>query len=216
MKKLFLFPLTAILLSLSTSSGYAISLTFVPANQNVTQGSPATIRINVSDLNPSPGAPSLGAFDFSVLFDPTILSFTGVTFGGNAGVSDQLQLGAACNPVSGLCGSVPGAGAVEIFELSALSAAALDAGQTDAFTIATLTFNALKGGTSSLAVSGPPGLTLPVFGDALGNPLSLTLGTASVTVSSIVTGVPEPTVWLLVVTGFALLTKVQRRKRRRC
>jgi hypothetical protein len=197
MKNLFLLPLTALVILLSSSYGHAISLTFVPVTQSVTQGSIASVALNISALTTG-AAPSLGAFDLNVNFNPSILSFNSVVFGGNPGVSDQLLLGPACTNAL-LCGSVAGSGTVEIFELSNASVANLNNLQVDTFILATLRFNTL-----AAAINSPLTFSNVILGDALGNPLSATLGTGSVTVTPRVT-TPEPAGLLLLAFGLAVL-----------
>lgn len=94
-------------------------------------------------------APSVGAFDLDVSFDPGILSFVGGTLGDPI-LGDQLDLFA----LGSLSAITPGAGTVNIFELSLDLAADLDSMQPDSFTLATLTFEGIGVGVSSIGLSG--------------------------------------------------------------
>jgi hypothetical protein len=136
-------------------------------------------------------APSLGVFDVNVSYDPAILQLTGVVFG-DPMMGDQLDLFALGN-LQDASGS---AGLMTLFELSFDSVDDLNHLQADRFTLATLDFKGLSSGVSGLI------LTVNSFGDAEGNPLSVTTLDASITVGS--TGpaaVPEPASALLVVSG---------------
>ena len=128
---------------------------------------------------------SLGAFDISVGFDATALSFTGYSLGGflgNVGLSEAIDASA---------GDV--GGAVNVAEVSLLSAIGLDTQQPGAFTLATLNFTVINldgGAVTQLSV-----LQGAVLADASGFALSATAsGPASIQ------SVPVPGTLLLLIT----------------
>ena len=90
--KRILFLLTIIVVSLFfyTSSSKAITIGFDPLSQTVPIGTPVDLDMYISDLG-SGIAPSLSTFDLNISFDPTILVFSGVTFGDPI-LGDQLDL----------------------------------------------------------------------------------------------------------------------------
>jgi hypothetical protein len=114
---------------------------------------------------------SLGAFDISIGFDASVLSFASYDLGGFLG---DINLFEAVDASSGDIG-----GAVNVAEVSLLSAIDLDALQPGEFTLATLNFtviNLAAGAVSQLSV-----LDGAVLSDADGESLSAdTSGTASV------------------------------------
>jgi hypothetical protein len=111
------------------------------------------------------GPDSLGAFDLSVGFDPSVLTFTGYSLGGLLG---DLGLSQALDASTGDGGS-----AINLAEVSLLSPAALDALQPDEFIVAVLGFDVsglASGATTLLSIlSGgllvdADGATLPITG----------------------------------------------------
>lgn len=103
----------------------------------------------------------LGAWDVDIAFDPGILSFSGATFG--FGVDSF-----GCIPGLSCDALVSGPGLLDLFEFSFDDAFTLMANQDglgNMFVMASLSFNAIANGTSSLAFTGP----LLTFGDELGN-----------------------------------------------
>lgn len=107
---------------------------------------------------------SLGAFDISVGFDATALSFTGYSLGdllGDVGAAEALD-------VSG-----GGAGGtVNVAEVSLLSALSLDALQPGAFSVATLYFDVMElapGAVTELSILGGA-----VLADTSGSSISVT------------------------------------------
>jgi hypothetical protein len=105
---------------------------------------------------------SLGAFDISIGFDATALSFTGYSLGGylgNVGLSEAIDAG------TGAMG-----GTVNVAEVSLLSAVGLDTLQPGAFTLATLNFTVINlAGGAATQLSVLPGA---VLADASGFALS--------------------------------------------
>ncbi len=200
------FTLLAILLAFSPARSYAVSITFDPAAQDVLLGNQAMVDIVISGLG-AYEAPSLGAFDFTIDFDPAILALNGVTFGDPV-LGDQLDIwGLGGNPMGE---SELGPGAVNMFEISLDFPEDLDAYQADTFVLASLTFDTLAAGTSGLDLS--PGLIPPVFGDAWGEPLDFAVDPGSITV---VAGgsapVPEPGTILLLGSGLLGLAGFRRK-----
>jgi hypothetical protein len=193
----------ALLLSLTIflppSSVHAISLNFVPSAQNVSLGSSAQVAIKISGLGDSL-APSLGTYDLNVNFNPAVLSFNTVSFGDPI-LGDQLDLFS----LGSLIITTPGAGYVNLFELSLDSAADLDSLQASDFILATLTFDTLGVGTSPLS------FTVNALGDSNGDSLTADNGSGSVTVDA-ARSVPEPSTLLLLGSGLAGLVAFRRRQ----
>ena len=167
--------------------GNAIVIGFDPATQTVDVGDPVSVDVVASDLG-NLMAPSLGAYDVTVTFDSSILSpLTGAVGTG---------LGAV-----GSTGVNVGTGFITIAQVSIESAAFLDGNQPDSFILFTLTFEALMAGTSALTA------TANALADALGEPLTATTESGSITVRS----VPEPTP--LALFGAGLIGLAWRRRR---
>ncbi len=104
-----------------------------------------TVDILVTGLDATGVQEIISAFDFDVRYDPAILELAGATFGTelSSGTSSSLQDSA----------STPGV--VDLAEVSLLSDVALESVQPGSFRLATLSFNAIKTGSSPLTfVSG--------------------------------------------------------------
>ena len=185
----------AIFLFLAASPSQAITIGFKPVSQTVLVGSPADVELTISGLGLGT-APSLGTFDLNVNFDPAILAFNSVVFGDPV-LGDQLDL-FSLGSITAFDDSIPGS--ANLFELSLDLPTDLDTLQADSFTLATLTFDTLSNGTSSLDIS------INALGDSLGNPLAADLRSGSITPT------PEPATMLLLGTGLASLGVFGRKK----
>lgn len=194
-KGLFLSITLVILIVAIPTMSQAITIGFDPVTQIVPVGSMVDVDLVISDLG-FYEAPSLGVFDLDIIFDPTILGFASVTFGDPV-LGDQLDLWG----LGSITDVVPGVGTVNLFELSLDFPWDLDDFQADSFTLATLTFDTLAVGTSSL----------DIFVNALGGAWGDSL-TADVQSGSI-SPVPEPATILLIGTGLFGLGYLKRKKR---
>jgi len=171
-------------------------ISIVPSSTTIRIGELANFDVVISGLG-NGQAPSLSTFDLDVMFDPSILGFSGFIFG-DAVLGDQLDLlGLGAISSSG----VPVLGQVNLFELSLDPAAILGAMQAPAFSLGTLTFAGLSAGDTPLTIS------INALGDAIGDPLSATLQNAAVTVSVI----DEPGTASLLWAALALLPFAYRR-----
>ena len=150
----------------------AIILSIQPAHQTVASGSEFSVDVTISGLGAGV-APSIGAFDFDLMYDPSALAFTGLRFG-------DPSLG---NQLAPLIGSVSAwevdvvRGSINPFEVSLEWPDTLDALQADGFVLTTFSFAVLRPGTSTLTLAN---LWL---GDSEGDPLfadSLFPGTITV------------------------------------
>ena len=152
---------------IQSSLVHATLIELQPSPLPATTGDSISLNLVVSGL----GMDSLGAFDISVGFDASVLSFTSYSFGNYLG---NINLFEAIDTSAGVAG-----GTVNVAEVSLLSALGLDALQAGGFTLATLNFNVTNlalGAVTQLSV-----LSGPVLGDALGSPIAVTgLGSASV------------------------------------
>lgn len=177
-------------------SAAAVSLSLNPSQQSIAVGEALSLDVAIVDLG-NFSTPSVSTFDFDLGFDPSVLSFIGLTFGDSL-LGDQVDLSGTARQFTDLgifdavgFSAIPGV--VNFFEESFDLPQDLDTLQPEAFTLATLDFVALGDGNGDLAV------TLNALGDSQGNPL--TLDTIEVT-PVLVTGpigqtVPEPmTSWL--------------------
>lgn len=179
------------LLALCTAQpASAITVAFNPSSQSVSVGSATTVDLIISGLGDGI-APSLGTFDLDVGFDPTILGFSGTTFG------NQLDLFG----FGDVQFATPGVGTVNMFELSLDFAEDLDTLQADSFVLAILSFNALSPGSSPLSFS------VNALGDSIGDPLQADLVMGSVGV------VPEPAALSLMGVGILCVAAMVKRRR---
>ncbi len=184
----------------STSSLWASVLVSVtPQTQTIALGSATGIQVSVSGLGLA-APPSLGAFDFNLAFDPTIVTFTGLTFGDPV-LGDQLNL-SGTGAISDF--SVLAPGLLEFYEISLDSAATLDSKQLDHFVLATLQFQAIGAGNTSLITSNNS------VSDSQGAPLNVGLQPGSVRVTA-ASSVPEPSSLALAAIGIAILCRLSSR-----
>lgn len=176
----------------------AALVTVSPSAQSVTVGATFTVDVSISALGAGV-APSLGVFDFDFGFDASWLAFQSAAFG--AGL-DVLGLGS-------IQAATPGAGTINLFELSLDSVADLNDLQGDSFVLATITFVAQAEGAA------PFSLSANAFGDAEGNALDVTFGDpGSVTVLAAPDGsIPEPGTYGLAALGLFGAGLASRRRR---
>jgi hypothetical protein len=170
--------LSSILLLSAGPLSASIVLTVSPLVQSASVGSTTTVQVGISGLGIH-AAPSLGAYDLNLGFDPALLSISGLTFG-DPMQGDQLDLSGA-GAISDF--SSPTAGLVEFFEISLDPIAMLDAQQSDHFILATVVFKAIGAGNNSLVLS------VNSIGDSAGAALSVGLQAGSINVVA----TPEPT-----------------------
>jgi hypothetical protein len=172
------------ILSGSTLSA-GIVLTLSPLTQTASLGSTTIVEVGISGLGVN-AAPSLGAYDLNIAFDPAELSFTSLTFG-DPMQGDQLDLSGAGTIADY---SSAAAGELEFFEISLDPATLLDAQQSNNFILAALAFKATGVGNDSLVLS------VNSVGDSAGASLAVALQSATVNVVA----TPEPSTF-----GFPLI-----------
>lgn len=183
--KVFRIPLIVLVLGLVTGQASGgISISLEPASTSVAPGDPVDMALKISGLGDGT-APSISTFDMDVTFDSSILGYTGASFGDPV-LGDQLDLFG----FGSIASATPSPGSVNLFELSLDFPSDLDDLQAGAFTLVTLSFDAVSPGTSLLSIS-PWSL-----GDSLGDPLDATYTGGSVSV------VPLPGAFLLTALGF--------------
>lgn len=172
----------------------ASTLQFTPTAQQVSPGSSVDVAITVSGLG-NGGPPSLSVFDIDVLFDASILDFSTVAFGDPI-LGDQLDIYGlgSLTSVTDLGGSP-----VNLFELSLDLPWELDDTQSDSFTLATLTFEAMAIGTSSLDIA------VNAFGDSWGDPLEVFVEEGLVSV------IPAPGALFMASMGIVIVSRLRRR-----
>lgn len=175
----------------------AFTLSVVPQASTVSLGGTVSVDVVASDLV-SGGAPSLGAYDVSLSFDSSVLSFGSIAFGTGLSVTGVPSI---------IQDFALGAGSVNPFEVSLEDTADLNALQAGAFTLFTITFNAAQVGTSLLSLS------VNSLSTAEGSALTAdALNEASISVAG-APAVPLPAgVWLLL-SGVAGVGSLMRRRR---
>jgi hypothetical protein len=182
-----------------------ISFTMVSISDVAQAGSSVNVKISISGLGQA-SSPSLGAYDLDLGFDAGYLAFSGAVWG-DALLGNQLDLFNVGGNPSGAELVAPGI--INLYELSFDSVADLNSLQADGFTLATVSFDVLKAGSSQLTLSAN------AFADAEGNDLAV------ITLSAPVTTVPLPPAMLLMLSGLLGLGLVgsnceQQKSRRRC
>jgi hypothetical protein len=170
--------LISVLLVLSAFSAQATVIDIVPSNQMVNFGDPVQAALMISGLGDF-AAPSLGAFDIDVFFDASFLSFKSASFGDPV-LGDQLDLFG----FGSLTGALSVPGSVNLFEVSFDFPFDLDAFQSGSFVLATLLFDTIAAGDSTISMN------VNDLADSLGAPLSATVGSGTISVNP--PAVPEP------------------------
>jgi PEP-CTERM motif len=132
-------------------AAHATSLVLSPSSASVLAGDAVNVDVLFS-------GPTVGAFDLTVGFNPSVLALLGVTFGpflGNVGLGEALT-----------DFLLPTPGLVNFAELSLLFPSDLDALQPPAFRLATLNYRATTAGSSAFAFVGDVRVDDP-FGNKL-------------------------------------------------
>jgi len=187
MKKIFwLSLLLGLFIFLRVAPASAITIDFLPSNQSVAMGDTFDVDVVISHLWDA--GEIVSAYDLDVSYDATILSATGVTFGGY--LDDLLFPGFSIQDAV-----LSTTGIVDLFELSFLWDDELAAQQLDSFTLATISFDALMAGTSALIFEPDPLYGIDVKGRDY-QILPLDVGIGSITVD-----VPEPASLFLLLSG---------------
>lgn len=193
--------LSAFSLFIAASAAHPITISVNATSPTATVGSSVSVGIAISDLVDS-AAPSLGAYDLDLGFNPAVLTFTGAAFGDPV-LGNQLDLFGLGN----VNAATPSASSVNLFEISLDLPDDLNDLQAGSFTLATFSFQAIAPGMSLLD------LTINALGDALGDPLTALISGGSVTVQQ-ASVVPEPSTLALVCLILVPMAWAQYRARR--
>lgn len=157
----------------------AIELTLEPGTTSVTVGANVDLKLVIRGLGMGT-APSLGAFDLNLTFDPSVLSYASVTFG-DGSLGNQLAFNSS---------SVDGEsvdtllGVLNLYSVSMDSESDLNDLQADSFVLANVRFLAVGAGLSAvslsdLVLSDAAGGTLDAD-SVLGSQVEVTRGTVTV------------------------------------
>ena len=194
----------AVLLGAVNLNASSIVLSAQPDNTTVGLNGTLKVSFNIQGLEGNaPNGPSLGGFDFFFGYDSSILANPIVSFGDPI-LGDQLALTVPSITCVGTACGAPNNLPLELFEVSLDPAAALEASQHSAFTLATISFKAVGLGTSLLTLSN---VTLS---DENGSLLSDQIVNSSVKVSA---ATPEPHMGILLPLAAGLACLLFRRRR---
>ena len=177
LKKLFSYGLFFLIYITTSQYASAITINIVPDSQTVQVGDAFNLDVVVSGL--SSANEIVSAYDLDISYDTSILNATAVSFGSYLDSPLYPSIQDSVLP-----------GTVNIAELSFLFDDELALQQTDSFTLATLSFDALMAGVSAIAFVADPVYGIDVKGRNA-QILPLGVNNATVTVNSII-NVPEP------------------------
>ncbi len=160
----------------------AITLEFTPSDQEINLGSQVNVDLAISGLGAGT-LPSLSAFDIDIAFDSSIIAFNNAVFG------DQLDFGFGSITNTMLSGDL------NLLEVSLELPGDLNNLQAADFLLATVTFDTVDTGKSSLAFSEVELLEAPLpspnFPFPIPNNLNAELKSGSITVTRETAIVPE-------------------------
>lgn len=181
MKKYFRVLLSAFFM-MTAINAVSATISFQPENSVIAIGNSTDVDIVISDLG-NQIAPSLGAFDFNLNYDSSIVSFANIVFGTGLDIFGFGTSNGIVNNVNSL----------NIYEVSYDWDTDLIDYQLDTFVLATVTFSAVSSGISALD------LVVNDFADEAGNSMQVFSNSGSITVKTV--SVPETPVLLLFLTG---------------
>ncbi|MFN9744543.1 MAG: cohesin domain-containing protein [Betaproteobacteria bacterium] len=191
-------------------SVHAAVVSVFASQSSVQVGGNVSLQFEITGLTAS----SLGAFDFDLVFDSTVLAFTAFSFDDNVTGRNQLDL-AEPGSFAFFGDATAAGGVVDAFAASGNSRAKLDDEQTENFRFLTLTFTGLAASSgTTLAVNLlDPNL---VFSDAAGGLLSYSFQNSAATIA-VTAGsggtVSEPGALLLVLLALAVAWVATNRRR---
>jgi len=164
-----------------------VHLGFDRSIYSTSPGGAVQVQVRIDGLG-NLEAPSLSAFDLVISYDPSILRPTGAVYGDPI-LGNQLDLAGlgSLDTAPVIAPPLPVGIASVAFDLPST----LDTKQRGAFTLATISFSGLAGGTSPLAIS-----MVLALADSQGEPLTATLSGATVAVA-----VPEPSAVVILIVG---------------
>lgn len=202
MKKTIVVIFSCLLIFLFSATSHAILLGLQPSTESVFAGDTFTMDLVISGLGDG-AAPSVGAFDLDVTFDPFIFDFVDYSLGPDLG---DISMGEAYDWSLGQI--MPGTINLNEFSLLEADPASgpffippyLDDIQPASFSLASLTFQALDlAGESRMQIQIDEMFGQGVY-DGLGDILAVdALGDSTISVKT----VPEPATILLVMSGMA-------------
>ena len=151
--------------------GSGVDMCVQPSDQNVSEGSDFSVDISVDDVN------NLGAFAFTLAFDPAIVAFVSIEEGPFLGSTGRTT--SCIGPTL----------TVDTVHYTCLSLGAAPPGPSGSGVLASVTFFGLSAGTSSLTLQDAK----LVEADISGTPIAATSHDGSVTVFSGPSPTPGPT-----------------------
>lgn len=199
--------MTAALAAVLTPAAFAGTVEVSPSSQTVNFGDQAIVDIFAVGLG-NGAAPALAGFDLTLFFDSSILSPVSVAFSSRLGDPNNFAESINFNQyvLSG-----PDVIGIQLQNLSLLDGTTLFALQTagpGGFSLATITFDTIAAGTSSLS------FFVGSSSDESFNDLALTGGTGSIDVTKGGGAVPEPSTYVMSGAGL-LAAAIARRLRKK-